>query len=187
MALSSPSPIASRPAASTFASPDLSSFPFTKPAETQPPSLVQRRRRMRCPALHLAAFHTGTSFPDTNTGSKCRAPATLYQVLQIRQTATQAEIKSSYRRLARRYHPDMVATEDKEASTKLFLHIHAAYAALSDAQSRARYDLQLSMEALQARRRTFSQADSTSSIPKSPSSSGSISRKGRSWETDQCW
>ncbi len=60
-----------------------------------------------------------------------------YETLGIKREATDAEIKSAYRKLARKYHPDVNKT--KEAEDK-FKEINEAYEVLSDKQKRARYD-----------------------------------------------
>lgn len=61
-----------------------------------------------------------------------------YEVLGVSRTAGADEIKSAYRRLARRYHPD-VNPGDAEAEEK-FKEIGAAYSVLSDPDRRARFD-----------------------------------------------
>lgn len=61
-----------------------------------------------------------------------------YEVLGISREAGADEIKSAYRRLARRYHPD-VNPGDGDAEEH-FKEIGAAYAVLSDPDRRARYD-----------------------------------------------
>ena len=60
-----------------------------------------------------------------------------YEILNINRSATDAEIKSAYRKLARKYHPDINKT--KEAEEK-FKDINEAYEVLSDKQKRQRYD-----------------------------------------------
>lgn len=62
----------------------------------------------------------------------------LYKVLQIGREASAEEIKKAYRKLARRFHPD-VNPHDKEAERK-FREIQEAYAVLSDADKRVQYD-----------------------------------------------
>ena len=60
-----------------------------------------------------------------------------YETLGIQRNATDAEIKSAYRKLARKYHPDVNKT--KEAEEK-FKDINEAYEVLGDKQKRQRYD-----------------------------------------------
>ena len=61
-----------------------------------------------------------------------------YEVLGIGKNATDAEIKSAYRKLAKKYHPDL-NPGDKEAEEK-FKEINEANDVLSDPQKRQRYD-----------------------------------------------
>jgi molecular chaperone DnaJ len=61
-----------------------------------------------------------------------------YEVLGVSQSATLQEIKSAYRQLALKYHPDR-NPGDKEAEEK-FKELAEAYSVLSDAEKRARYD-----------------------------------------------
>lgn len=60
-----------------------------------------------------------------------------YEVLGVSKTATDAEIKSAFRRLAKKYHPD-VSTEENAAEK--FKECQEAYAVLSDPQKRKQYD-----------------------------------------------
>ncbi len=62
----------------------------------------------------------------------------LYEVLGVAKNATEAEIKSQYRKLARKYHPDL-NKEDKNAAEK-FKKISAAYDILGDKEKRQKYD-----------------------------------------------
>ena len=62
----------------------------------------------------------------------------LYSILEVSKTATQDEIKASYKKLARKYHPDL-HPGDKAAEEK-FKQINAAYDVLGDAARRAQYD-----------------------------------------------
>jgi DnaJ-domain-containing protein 1 len=61
----------------------------------------------------------------------------LYAILGLTHKATQAEIKSAYRKLARNYHPDVSASPDANAR---FAQINEAYHVLSDPQKRWAYD-----------------------------------------------
>ena len=61
-----------------------------------------------------------------------------YEVLGVQKTATDAEIKKAYRKLAKENHPDM-NPGDKSAEGR-FKEINEAYEVLSDAGKRSRYD-----------------------------------------------
>ncbi|MDD4505168.1 MAG: DnaJ domain-containing protein, partial [Sulfurospirillaceae bacterium] len=61
----------------------------------------------------------------------------LYDTLDVSQDASAEEIKKAYRRLARKYHPDI--NKDAGAEEK-FKEINAAYEILSDEQKRRQYD-----------------------------------------------
>ncbi len=60
-----------------------------------------------------------------------------YARLGVARTASQAEIKRAYRKLARKYHPDVSKEPDAEAQFKA---VAEAYEALGDAERRAAYD-----------------------------------------------
>ena len=61
-----------------------------------------------------------------------------YEVLGVSRDADDAAIKKAYRKLAKKYHPD-INPGDKEAEAK-FKEASEAYAVLSDAQKRKQYD-----------------------------------------------
>src|SRR5215831_1647681 len=61
-----------------------------------------------------------------------------YQVLGVPRTASDKDIKSAYRRLARKYHPDL-NPGDKSAEAR-FKELQSAYDVLSDPEKRKKYD-----------------------------------------------
>lgn len=62
-----------------------------------------------------------------------------YQTLGIPKNAAQKDIKSAYRKLARKWHPD-ANLENKSAAEEKFKEIQEAYEVLGDAEKRAKYD-----------------------------------------------
>jgi len=60
-----------------------------------------------------------------------------YKVIGVERDATQAEIKRSYRKLARKYHPDVSKESDAE---ERFKEVGEAYAVLKDPEKRTAYD-----------------------------------------------
>lgn len=67
-----------------------------------------------------------------------------YQVLGVKETATASEIKSAYRKLARKRHPDV--NRGSERAAREFALLSLAYHTLIDPQERAFHDQQLSKQ-----------------------------------------
>ncbi len=61
----------------------------------------------------------------------------LYETLEVNENSSADEIKKAYRKLARKYHPDV--NKDKDAEDK-FKEINAAYEVLSDTEKKQQYD-----------------------------------------------
>ncbi|WP_449283042.1 DnaJ C-terminal domain-containing protein [Leucobacter sp.] len=61
-----------------------------------------------------------------------------YQILGVSKDASDAELKKTYRKLARKYHPD--SNPGDAAAEAKFKEISEAYSVLSDAEQRAEYD-----------------------------------------------
>ncbi|KAK8955178.1 hypothetical protein KSP40_PGU001558 [Platanthera guangdongensis] len=122
-------------------------FPFA-PA---PIWLTARRRG----AVAMAATPAAAKAP-VNTG--------LYSVLDVAEGASMGEIKTAYRKMAKRWHPDVAG----DGSASVFLQIQQAYAILSDSAKRNSYDSSMGHLGLGFRR-------------------GERFGRIRRWETDQCW
>ncbi|MCD9642998.1 hypothetical protein HAX54_030096 [Datura stramonium] len=95
------------------------------------------------------------------------SPASFYEILGIPIGATIEEIKAAYRGLARVFHPDVAAIDQKDLYADEFMKIHAAYCTLSDPDKRADYDRHL--------------------FPRRRSINLYSGHTCRNWETDQCW
>ncbi len=62
----------------------------------------------------------------------------LYETLEINDNASEAEIKKAYRKLARKYHPDV---NKEESAEDKFKEINSAYEILSDKTKKQQYDM----------------------------------------------
>ena len=60
-----------------------------------------------------------------------------YEVLGVSRDASESDLKSAFRNLARKYHPDVNDAPDAEEK---FKEINEAYGVLSDTDKRAAYD-----------------------------------------------
>ena len=66
-----------------------------------------------------------------------------YKVLGVSRSATQEELQSAFRKLARKYHPDVSKEPDAEEQ---FKKINEAYEVLKDPETRRRYDVDRRVE-----------------------------------------
>ncbi|CAD5172748.1 unnamed protein product [Musa acuminata subsp. malaccensis] len=116
------------------------------------------------PARGISAQRRVVAQVATAAG-RSRAPASLYQVLRVGETATAREIKAAYRAMAKRFHPDAAPAGEGPD----FLEIRSAYETLSDPAARARYDRSI--------------------VGRIPRAGFVVSDRQRftKWETDQCW
>ncbi|CAN6439246.1 unnamed protein product [Victoria cruziana] len=124
---------------------------------------VSRKNSSRSKQM-VPAISCSATVPQTS--AHLNPTATLYDVLGLSCKASADDIKAAYRRLARKCHPDVAASDNKNESTSRFMAIHDAYSTLSDPEQRAEYDRKLSAKIFHI------------SI---------YGRRRRTWETDQCW
>ncbi len=96
-----------------------------------PPTVGERIRIILCDNIHLYAI---TLLKKEIMADK----RDYYEVLGVPKGANESELKSAYRKLAKKYHPDM-NPDNKEAEAK-FKEASEAYSVLSDTDKRSRYD-----------------------------------------------
>ena len=117
--------------------------------DAQPVELIQR-------LLVLGLIDLQATLPGEGDGKGARSQeiddllvrfetASLYEVLSVPPEAPEADIKTAYHELARKYHPDRFqsAEHSPELRTrveKLFTYVNRAYSTLGDALTRAEYD-----------------------------------------------
>ncbi|KDP32043.1 hypothetical protein JCGZ_12504 [Jatropha curcas] len=63
-----------------------------------------------------------------------------YDILGVSETSSFAEIKASFRKLAKETHPDLAESKNDSSASQRFIQILAAYEILSDCEKRAHYD-----------------------------------------------
>lgn len=105
-------------------------------------------------------------------------PLDPYKTLQVDPEADPEVIQAAYRRLARKYHPDVMPGPD--AATRM-VAINRAWALLEDPDARAAYDRERAERATRERRRTTGRGagrpDDTEDSPTGPSAGGTAPRR----------
>ena len=66
-----------------------------------------------------------------------------YKLLEVEQGATKKEIEDSYKKLAKKYHPDFYDENNKSVANELMARINEAYNTLIDTDKRIIYDQML--------------------------------------------
>jgi len=64
-----------------------------------------------------------------------------YKILGVDKKATESEIKTAFRKAARKHHPDLHIKSEKAEAEEKFKEINEAYAVLGDKEKRSQYDL----------------------------------------------
>ncbi|KAI3969554.1 hypothetical protein MKX01_020115 [Papaver californicum] len=103
--------------------------------------------------------------------------SSLFEILRVKENASAVEIKTAYRSLAKRVHPDVSTSE---SDSRDFMEIHKAYTTLSDPTARANYDLSIARSSV---RYGYGIRMPNRSSP----SDFMVVGQMRRWETDQCW
>lgn len=90
-----------------------------------------------------------------------KSPKDYYNILGVSYTATEQEIKSAYRSLARKYHPDV--NQGNKLSEEKFKEIGQAYSILSNEKQRYLLDIALGIKTLESEKKTPPKTDQTDS------------------------
>lgn len=93
---------------------------------------------LRSPFHPTTQQHTTPSKTSLQMSSRTGAGRDFYNILEISRSASAAEIKSGYRKLAKKYHPDANPGKD---TTNDFQEVNRAYEVLSDEDKRKKYDM----------------------------------------------
>jgi hypothetical protein len=109
------------------------------PTTPRAPSNPQGRRANAEEQEEARDFVRGVDERGARLQNDRPRPNDLYNHLEISRDATQEQIKTAYRRLARQWHPDKNRNNIGEATAR-FQQISLAYSVLSDLEKRARYD-----------------------------------------------
>ncbi|KAJ7538543.1 hypothetical protein O6H91_11G053600 [Diphasiastrum complanatum] len=99
---------------------------------------------------------------------------THYNVLGVPEDVTDNELKESFRRIAKAFHPDLASPNQLEEYQRKFMEAYDAYSVLKDPESRALYDYQIQ------------KASGSRDVMAFRNWRGEW-RAGCNWETDQCW
>ncbi|MED6152584.1 hypothetical protein PIB30_093428 [Stylosanthes scabra] len=94
------------------------------------------------PVMRLSVKAASVSFDavEADEGSM-----SLYEVLGVAVSGTAAELKKAYKKLARKYHPDVSPPGRAEEYTRRFIRVQQAYETLSDPALRELYDRDMAM------------------------------------------
>ncbi|QHO06133.1 Chaperone protein dnaJ 20 [Arachis hypogaea] len=128
-------------------SPPKTIFPFPSKTTTHyyspKPDIINNPTR---PALRLSIrANASTSSFDALAVATEEANASLYEVLGVPEWVAVAELKQAYKKLARKFHPDVSPPGRAEEYTRRFIRVQQAYETLSDPTMRELYDRDMAM------------------------------------------
>lgn len=78
---------------------------------------------------------------------------TLYEILEVSETASEEIIEKAYKVLAKKYHPDLQTEDNRKKAEERMKEINEAYEILSDENKRKDYDNKLEMERQEERQK----------------------------------
>lgn len=81
--------------------------------------------------------------------------ATLYEILQVSENASEEIIEKAYKVLAKKYHPDLQQEANKKNAEAMMKKINEAYEILGNKEKRVEYDNQLQAERKQEEANTY--------------------------------
>ncbi|KAL1834916.1 hypothetical protein ACET3Z_004567 [Daucus carota] len=123
--------------------------PSPKRLNLEPCSFVSLDTHLKNPAFSVkkpsASRKSRTmAAMSSNMCSPAQATESFYELLGISESGSLSDIKKAYKQLARKYHPDVSPADRIEEYTQRFILVQEAYETLSDPQTRALYDRDLS-------------------------------------------
>ena len=95
------------------------------------------KRALRIPGVEALYWPRRASCPGLRGSIESMEFKDYYQALGVAKTASSDEIKKAYRKLARKYHPDVSKETDAQGRMQ---QVNEAYAVLSDPEKRSAYD-----------------------------------------------
>lgn len=114
--------------------------PEAQPAESAEASPAPEAEKPAEPSK-LEALQNDPRFKDAKAQLARMEHWTYYEMLDVKPTASQDEIRTAYTKVAAQYHPDRCPMpEMRSLYTEIFAHYNAAFGALNDPKNREHYD-----------------------------------------------
>ncbi len=120
----------------------------SRPAQTSEKKVKRRRQELVIPpGIALSPEEKAELDEIQRKLNQIRERADYYQLLEVKRDSTVDEIRNSYYKLSRNFHPDRVAGTNlewlKETLEEIFMHLNEAFSTLTNKKKRAEYDQQL--------------------------------------------